>query len=95
MKIYPRRRLNIAPEIRFPSDALSEELKDKLKKQLHLSLASGRREEKRLFYNVDAQLPYQVAVTSLGALPKSDYEKKEAFRRAVLGSNSSSGSKAR
>lgn len=72
-----------APKISFPSAFLTNDIKDKLEKNLISSCANGKKEEKRIFYGIDSQLPHQIAVISLGAPSNVLYEKKEAVRKAA------------
>ena len=73
------------PEISISSTTLSTETKDAIKQLLERTNAEGKKGERRVFYNVDTSLPFQLAATALGSSPNtgSTYEKRESVRRAV------------
>jgi hypothetical protein len=71
------------PNIRIPSKILPDEANSAVEKNLQMSKASGRKDEKRIFYGLASIPSPQTAVISMGKEPEDAYEKKDAMRTAV------------
>lgn len=73
------------PDISVSSTTLSTEAKGSIKTLLEKTNAEGKKDERRILYNIDSSLPFQLAAISLGnsSTPRSLYEKRESVRKAA------------
>lgn len=73
----------IAPKITLSTSYLNESIKKKFFQQLIQSRILGNKDEYRLFFGLDSDMPYHIVLTSLGNKTSNDFLKGEAARRAV------------
>lgn len=79
------------PQFSLTSTILSNSIKDSIKNLLECTNAEGKKDERRIFYQVDSTLPFQLAATSVGTSYTSTlkpttttlYDKRENVRKAV------------